>query len=138
VLLLAHEFVNRAAQSFGRDVNGISGEAGEFLLAYDWPGNVRQLQNCIERAVTLARYEKITPEDLPAKVRGYVASAPQSGIRVDPEHISPLSVIERRYIEQVLKFTKNNKSQAARMLGMDRRTLYRKLDSYEKLAASAE
>lgn len=138
VLLLAHEFITKAAQSLEREVSGLSGEAGELLLAYDWPGNVRQLQNCIERAVTLARYEKITPEDLPEKVRGYVAAAPQSGIRVDPEHISPLSVIERRYIEQVLKFTKNNKSQAARLLGMDRRTLYRKLDSYEKLAASAE
>jgi two-component system response regulator HydG len=138
ILLLAQEFVNRAAISLRREVKGISAEAGELLLAYDWPGNVRQLQNCIERAVTLARFETITPEDLPENVHGYIAAAPQSGIRVDPQHISPLSVVERRYIEQVLKFTKNNKSQAARLLGMDRRTLYRKLETYERVAVSAE
>jgi two-component system response regulator HydG len=137
VLLLAHEFVSRAARALGRSVRGISGEAGELLLAYDWPGNVRQLQNCMERAVTLARFEQITPDDLPEKVRGYVAEAPQSGFVVDPERIAPLSVIERRYIEQVLKYTNNNKSQAARLLGMDRRTLYRKLESYERFAVSA-
>lgn len=130
ILLLANEFIQESARRLGREVQGLSAEAAELLLAFDWPGNVRQLQNCIERAVTLARFDTLTPEDLPEKIRGYTSAGTASGIQLDPEHVQPLEVIERRYIEQVLQFCDNNKSQAARLLGVDRRTLYRKLDSY--------
>lgn len=130
ILLLADEFVRESGRRLGREVEGISAEAAELLLAFDWPGNVRQLQNCIERAVTLTRFDTLTPDDLPEKIRGYVSQSKGAGLQLDPEHVQPLDVIERLYIEQVLAFADNNKSQAARLLGVDRRTLYRKLDAY--------
>ena len=130
VLLLAGQFMKQKASELGRDITQLSPEAADLLLLYDWPGNVRQLVNCMERAVTLARFDRITPEDLPPKIRGHAASAASSSL--DGEHVLPLEAVERRYIEQVLALTKNNKSQAARLLGVDRRTLYRKLELYEK------
>ncbi len=130
VLLLAQEFLKESAIRLGRDVSGLSTEAAEKLLGFDWPGNVRQLQNCIERAVTLARFDQIAPDDLPERVRSHASAAPEAGQLLDPEHVQPLEVVERRYIEQVLKIAGDNKSQAARLLGMDRRTLYRKLEQY--------
>jgi DNA-binding NtrC family response regulator len=130
VLLLAQEFVRESAIRLGRDVTGLSSEAAEKLLGFDWPGNVRQLQNCIERAVTLARFDQIAPDDLPERVRSHESAVPEVGHLLDPEHVQPLEVVERRYIEQVLKIAGDNKSQAARLLGMDRRTLYRKLEQY--------
>ncbi len=133
ILLLAAHFIEVAGQKLGRQVNGLSAEAAQLLLDYDWPGNVRQLQNCIERAVTLTRFDQIAPVDLPEKVRKFTAT-PNVVIEADPEYVLPLDVMERRYIETVLKFTGANKSQAARLLGLDRRTLYRKLERFEQQA----
>lgn len=130
ILMLAQHFVEKGSERVEREVRGLSGEVGERLLAYDWPGNVRQLQNCMERAVTLTRFDHVTVDDLPEKVRCY-AQSPGSTVEADPEHILPLDVLERRYIEKVLSSCGGNKSQAARLLGLDRRTLYRKLDRYE-------
>jgi len=132
VLLLANRFVAEAATRLGREVTGITTEAAKLLLAYDWPGNVRQLQNCVERAVTLSRFSQLTPEDLPDKVTGYVPARATDGLEIDPEHVQPLEVVERLYIERVLHIAAGNKSLAARLLGLDRRTLYRKLDAYEE------
>jgi two-component system response regulator AtoC len=132
ILLLASAFLKESAERLGRNVSELSPEAAELLLNFDWPGNVRQLQNCIERGVTLARFAQLTPQDLPEKVRNFEPPAVTAGFSVDLEHIVPLEVIERRYIEQVLRAVDNNKSQAARLLGLDRRTLYRKLDGYQE------
>ncbi len=131
ILLLANRFIEDTAARMGRPVEALSAEAAKILLSFDWPGNVRQLQNCIERAVTLTRFSQITPDDLPPKITGYVPEAPSDGLEVDPEHVQPLDVVERVYIEKVLKIAAGNKSLAARLLGVDRRTLYRKLDAYE-------
>lgn len=132
ILLLAAAFLKASAERLGRNVSELSPEAAELLLNFDWPGNVRQLQNCIERGVTLARFEQLTPQDLPEKVRNFRAPAETGAFAVDPEHIVPLHVLERRYIEQVLRAAGDNKSQAARLLGVDRRTLYRKLEGYQE------
>lgn len=132
ILLLASAFLKASAEKLERNVSEFSPEAAELLLNFDWPGNVRQLQNCIERGVSLARFEQLTPQDLPEKVRNFQAPATVGAFSVDPEHIVPLSVIERRYIEQVLHAVGDNKSQAARLLGEDRRTLYRKLNGYQE------
>lgn len=138
ILLLAKAFLEDSARRLGREVAGISPEAAELLLNFDFPGNVRQLQNCIERAVTLARFDQLTPQDLPEKIREFEAPSGAGRFFVDPEHVVPLEVMEQRYIEEVLKVAGNNKSQAARLLGMDRRTLYRKLESYDDELAVAE
>jgi len=129
ILLLAQHFVERASERLQRPVKGISAEAAKKLLGYDWPGNVRQLENWMERAVTLTRFEQITPEDLPDKIRERGDTGP---VDIDQEHMSTLSDIERRYIERVLSATGGNKTQASRILGLDRRTLYRKLERYEQ------
>lgn len=132
ILLLANAFLADSARRMGRNTTTISPEAAELLLNFDFPGNVRQLQNCIERAVTLARFEQLTPEDLPEKIRNFRAPRGAGRFSIDPEHIVPLDVVERRYVEDVLRICENNKSQAARLLGVDRRTLYRKLEAYEE------
>lgn len=132
ILLLAAAFLQESAGRLGRNVRELSPEAAELLLSFDWPGNVRQLQNCIERGVTLARFEQLTPQDLPEQVRNFQAPAESGAVSVDPEHLVPLEVIERRHIEHALRAVGNNKSQAARLLGVDRRTLYRKLEGYQE------
>jgi len=132
ILLLATHFIDVARKRIGRDVKGLTSEAAHLLLEYEWPGNVRQLQNCIESAVTLTQTDHLTPLDLPEKIRGFQPPARSAGPEPHPEHVLSLDEVERRYIEQVLKLSGDNKSQAARLLGLDRRTLYRKLERYEQ------
>jgi two-component system response regulator HydG len=127
ILLLAQHFVDRVASRTGKAVQGISSDAAKKLLAYDWPGNVRQLENWMERAVALTTFEQITVSDLPDKVQHFRPAESPVG-ELDAEHMLTLQEVENRYIEQVLRATGGNKAQAARVLGMDRRTLYRKLE----------
>ncbi|MBL8742230.1 MAG: sigma-54-dependent Fis family transcriptional regulator [Myxococcales bacterium] len=106
----------------------ITSEAAQKLMAYDWPGNVRELENCMERAIALSRVDEIVVDDLPDKVRNFVAQ----NIVISAEHTDELVTVEeleRRYIQKVLKQVGGNKSRAAEVLGVDRRTLYRKLDA---------
>ena len=129
VLLLAQDYVRRLCERSGKKVDGLSPQAAEKLLAYPWPGNVRELQNCIERAVTLARYDQIMVEDLPEKVHSYR----RSHVLVasdDPSELVPMEEVERRYVLRVMEAVAGNKTIAARILGFDRKTLYRKLDRY--------
>jgi len=129
VLLLAQRFLEQAAALTAKKVVGLSDEAAERLLAYPWPGNVRELQNCIERAVALTASESITVRDLPEKVRQYRAGPPSLG--TEGGSFLPLHEVERRYILGVLEAMGGNKSTAASVLGVDRRTLYRKLAEYQ-------
>src|SRR5690606_2490159 len=129
ILLLAQHFIERAAQRSGKSVVGLVSAAAEKLLSYDWPGNVRELENCIERAVALTRFDQVTVEDLPEKVRNYQSSHIVVASD-DPNELLPMQEVERRYIQRVLKSVGGNKTQAAKVLGFDRRTLYRKLDRY--------
>ena len=128
-LALAQNFLGEAAVRNGKPVPGLTPEAAERLLAYDWPGNVRELRNCMERVVALMRGERVGVEDLPPKVRDY-----RSGhvlIAGDhPHELQPLEEVERRYILRVVEACKGNKSQAARVLGIGRKTLYRRLVSF--------
>jgi two-component system, NtrC family, response regulator AtoC len=129
ILLLAQHFLERFATSFNKPVRGISKAAAEKLLAYGWPGNVRELSNCVERAVALTRFEEILVEDLPEKVQDYKPSQMvlDSG---DPSELVTMDELERRYILRVLEALNGNKSLAAQTLGLDRKTLYRKLQLY--------
>ena len=129
VLLLAQDFLERSAAKVDRPVTGIAPEAAKLLMAYPWPGNVRELHNCIERAVALARYDQITVADLPDKVQhhrpSYVVVAGD-----DPSELISLEEMERRYILRVLEAVAGNKTLAAQILKMGRKTLYRKLEHY--------
>jgi DNA-binding NtrC family response regulator len=129
VLMLAQHFLGELARRTGKGVKGIAASAAEKLVGYAWPGNVRELQNCIERAVTLARFEEITVDDLPEKVREYRAAYLVVG-GDDPSELAPLEEVERRYILRVLETVGGNKSVAARVLGIERKTLYRKLERF--------
>jgi DNA-binding NtrC family response regulator len=129
VLLLAQAFVKEFAARLGRKVVGVSPQVAQKLLAYRWPGNVRELENCMQRAVALTRYEEVAVEDLPEKVRSYQASEllPEG---VDASALVPLEEVERRYILRVLEAVGGSKVAAARTLGIDRKTLSRKLDAW--------
>lgn len=131
VLLLAQHFLERASQRVGKNVRGISYEAARKLVDYDWPGNVRQLENWIERAVTLTHHDNIVAQDLPDRPPS------ESGLRierseVEAEQMLTLEELGRRYTERVLRAAEGNKTRAAKILGLDRRTLYRKLERYER------
>ncbi len=134
ILLLSQHFLERVAERMDKPVKGVTSEAAKKLLEYDWPGNVRQLENVIERAVTLTQFDKLTVDDLPDKIAAYEALPRRLGA-ADPEHMLSLGELERRYVEQVLTVTDGNKTQAAKVLGLDRRTLYRKLERWEKEAS---
>jgi two-component system response regulator AtoC len=129
ILLLAQHFVRTLSERLGRSVHGISSGAAEKLMAYGWPGNVRELQNSIERGVALTRFEELTVEDLPEKIRNYRPSHVLVAGE-DPAELLPLYQVERRYVLRVLEAVGGNKTLAARILGMDRKTLYRKLEGY--------
>lgn len=126
VLLLGLHFVGQIASRTQKKVVAVSAAAAEKLLEYDWPGNVRELRNAIERAVALARFEEIVVEDLPKKIRAYQSHQVIIGSD-NPAELVTLENVERRYIRHVLKATGGNKTLAARILGLDRKTLYRKL-----------
>jgi DNA-binding NtrC family response regulator len=127
VLMLAHHFLKRIADRTGKDVSSISPDASRKLLDYDWPGNVRELENGMERAVAMARMSEIQVDDLPAKIRDHHST------RLviegdDPSELVTMSEMERRYVRRVLDACGGNKTQAAKVLGIDRRSLYRRLE----------
>jgi DNA-binding NtrC family response regulator len=124
VLELALHFVERFAKKHGKVVNGIDPGAAARLVAYRWPGNVRELENAVEQAVALTHFDRIATCDLPRRIR----SESTSSVAAVPAEIPTLEELERKHIVEVLGRTRGNKSRAARLLGIDRRTLHRKLD----------
>lgn len=127
VLLLAQAFLDEFAIRHGKPISRLSAAATERLLAYDWPGNVRELRNCVERAVTLSLAQQVDVQDLPPKVRDF-RSTHVLIASDDPSELSSLEEMERRYIARVVMACAGNKSKAARVLGIGRKTLYRHLD----------
>jgi two-component system response regulator HydG len=135
ILLLAQWFLRRTSTRNGKPVTGISPAAARLLLRYDWPGNVRELENCIERAVALCRLDEITVEDLPAKIQNH---GNELAVAIgSPRELITLDEMERRYIRHVLELLRGNKTRAARTLGIDRRSLYRRLEAFEADAVAA-
>ncbi|MCA9664382.1 MAG: sigma 54-interacting transcriptional regulator [Myxococcales bacterium] len=107
-------------------VTRVSARALELLCAYRWPGNIRELRNVIERAAVLGDGETIWPEDLPPALRAANAA---------DEHLASLESVERDHIIRVLRRTRGNITQAATILGVQRLTVYKKLDKYALDAA---
>ena len=139
VLLLAQHYLELFAASCRKLVVGLAEATAQKLLDYDWPGNVRELRNAIERAVALTRFDRIAVDDLPEKIRDYRASHLDLGGE-NPAELQTMEEVERRYIQHVLHATRGNRTQAAQILGLDRKTLYRKLklmgiDVHEETAA---
>jgi DNA-binding NtrC family response regulator len=123
VPLLAEAFLEEAVATHGLPPRRLSPEALAVLRAYDWPGNVRELRHAVESAAVLAAGEAVTAADLPPQL-----SASTSGrLRAAAAAGTTLAELERTYIDEVLRRTRGNKSAAARILGIHRKTLHEKL-----------
>jgi two-component system response regulator HydG len=96
------------------------------LVTYPWPGNIRELENCIERAVAFARFDEITLDDLPVGMRSAPNALEYKSVG-DESDSAPMELVEQNYIRKVMEAVNGDKTAAARILGFDRRTLYRKL-----------
>lgn len=123
ILLLATEFLSRFAKKNGKTIDGFTAKTKSVLFNYDWPGNVRELQNCIESAVVMSKSNLIDVDDLPAKIRN--GSVNQNFIHI-PIGAS-MAQAEKIMIANTLSLTKGNKTKAADVLGIGRKTLLRKI-----------
>jgi transcriptional regulator with GAF, ATPase, and Fis domain len=140
---LVIHFLEHYKQRTGRFVSGISKAALRALTSYDWPGNVRELENAVERAVIIAAGRQIELDDLPAAI-GNIVSEREAMVRVERaqassegrsskleiEVPSSMDEIERHAIEATLDYTSGDKTRAARLLNIGRKTIYRKLEQY--------
>jgi len=123
--LLVEHFLRKYGAEMGKDLRGASPEALALLTRYDWPGNVRELQNAIERAAILQEGPQLQPEDF------LLGRSPQAAAQPAPaSEMVSLEEMERRHILWVLRQTDNHQSRAAQILGIGRRTLYRKIREY--------
>lgn len=123
--LLLNSFLKEYAKENGKNITGIDNRARALLYKYDWPGNIRELRNCIESAVVMCGGNEITPEDLPPTVSASIA-APSITIPVG----TTLGDAEKAIICENLAANKGNKSKTADILGIGRKTLHRKLQEY--------
>lgn len=126
--LLIEHFLNRHAEKLKQEPRHFSNEAMRLLLNYDWRGNVRELQNTVEHATALGTGSQLTIDDLPHHING---QAPNVQWSEQPGEVPTLDEVERQHIMRVLEKTNGHHTRAAEMLGIDRRTLYRKLDKYK-------
>jgi two-component system response regulator HydG len=126
-LLLAQHFVRRFARASGKEVVGMTLGAARMLLAHDWPGNVRELGTWVEAAVALANHDHITESELLSNWSGVRGARNRSA---HDDTLMSWNSLEARHIASVLEETGGNKARAARLLGIDRKTLYRKLERY--------
>ncbi len=135
VPLLVSHFLKRFAEDVGRNISSVSPEALEALNRHDWPGNVRELQNVVHRAMLACTGEKIGLADLPPNIRtsGLPSLPPESLPRTpaNDTQVLPLEVVERRAIEHALAVANGSVGKAAKLLGLGRATLYRRLAKYE-------
>jgi len=133
--LLARHFLNHYSKETDKSVSAISEKAMELLTTYRWPGNIRELEHAIEQAVALSYQPVLMPEDLPREVReqrAYQFSSNQTA----PSHFNfpdqpTLEEMKKRYVHHVLQITNGNVSATARILNVDRRSLYRMLARYK-------
>jgi DNA-binding NtrC family response regulator len=119
--LLADHFLRRFSQETNKPFDGIAREAMDEMMMYEWPGNIRELENAIERAVVVGKGKKIEPGDLPIFRPEYCEPAPKMSLKE----------MERAHIRQVLTETDWNIARSARLLEIDRTTLYSKIKKYD-------
>jgi len=126
--LLMHYFVKSAAERSGKRIEAIEPEVQQVLMSYSWPGNVRQLKKVVELMVALSSGPKLKLEDLPAEIRpagGEAVAGMNNLVGISLEQA------ERELIRNTLKLTNGNREQAAKILGIGERTLYRKIKDYD-------
>ncbi|HLA77495.1 MAG TPA: sigma-54 dependent transcriptional regulator [Vicinamibacteria bacterium] len=126
--LLAQHFIERLDAELQRKVEGLTAEAMEILMRHQWPGNIRELRNTLERAIVVASGHLIQAKDLGLALAAATEPGAAGGER---SRLLSLSEVEREHVARVLKATGGNVSQAARVLGIDRVTLYAKMKKYD-------
>jgi DNA-binding NtrC family response regulator len=130
ILLLVRHFLQGSNKRFSKDLKGVSREVQKLFLKYGWPGNIRELENVLESAAMLCKKDFIELANLPKYLRDYIP--PQGAMAfVGREHLSSLDDLEKDYIAYLLKVTKRNLRQTAKILGISRTTLYNKLARYK-------
>ncbi len=123
--LLVDHFLEKYSRAFRKKIRGIEPQALNILMTYSFPGNIRELENIIERAVALADSDQICQHDLPRDIQNLEFNT------VEGEGLLPLAEFEKRYIAKVLERTGYNKGMAAKLLDIPRTTLWRKLKEYK-------
>lgn len=118
--LIANYYLKKYATMMHKPITEISPEAMDILIRYDWPGNVRELKNAIERAMVLAKPPAIRPQDLPIQI-----------IEEEQPEDETLEAVEKAHILKILNRTNWNITQSAKILGIDRVTLYNKIEKYK-------
>lgn len=126
---LVHNFIRQFSKANGKKISGIDKKALDLLTAYDWPGNIRELKNIIERMIVLSSEGSLTPDLVPDDIQSFSPKS-SSGTEL-VNHTGSLSDVEKELIEKTLRAQHGNKSSAAHALGISRRTLYRKLEEYK-------
>ncbi len=134
--LLIDHFLHALGTRHGRGLVAVDSEAQRRLLAYDWPGNIRELQNVLERAMLLAEQDVIGPEHLPADLRAPLAGtarppAAESGPADVAPRLPTLEAVEREHVLRVLTATGGNRDETSRVLGISRRTLTRMIQRWD-------
>jgi DNA-binding NtrC family response regulator len=130
--LLTNAFLTEFARQNNRKIVGLTPDAQEALGAYDWPGNVRELRAAIEHGVALCRGERIGVRDLPPRITGQSPAPGRPGLPGPASSRGSLNLeeMERAFIQSALQQTDGNVTEAAKLLGISRRTLHRKLKTY--------
>ncbi len=130
IAVLVDKFISEANEKHNTKIKGVTKDAARMLAAYPWPGNVRQLKNAVENMVILATDDKITIDDLPPEI--YSRPGTASGT-TQLEHLAGISLeeAEKELIRNTLKMVSGNREQAAEILGIGERTLYRKIKEYD-------
>ena len=126
--VLVDHFIAQANETHGRKIKGIDADARRLLMSYAWPGNVRQLRNVVENMVVLAAGQRLTVDDVPAEIY----RPPGEDADAQFSHLAGISIeeAEKRLIRNTLKMVDGNREQAASILGIGERTLYRKIKEY--------
>jgi two-component system response regulator HydG len=138
---LGAHFLRELAKKHGKPVPRVSAAVWKAFEGYDWPGNVRELRNLLDSMLVLDTDGELTPDDLPEdagpRPHGLPAGASPVG---GPDHLvgRPLAEVERYYMEKALELTKGNREEAATLLGIGERTLYRKIQEWKKEAGSGK
>ena len=127
--LLTLYFVQQMAEKYGKKIEGISPDAQHQMMAYSWPGNVRQLRNVVENMVVLSTGPTLTARDLPHDINPRIAAGPTG--QIDSLVGISIEQAEKELIRNTLKMTHGNREQASKILGIGERTLYRKLKEYD-------
>ncbi|MBN2356162.1 sigma-54-dependent Fis family transcriptional regulator [candidate division KSB1 bacterium] len=128
--LLIQHFISLYNRTFNKKIKRVDDAALRLLTLYEWPGNVRELKNVIQRAVLVCEADEIQSEHMPSRLRGKTAKSDKTPMSIYFDVGTPLQQVEREMIIQALRVSNNNRTEAARLLGISRRALYNKLHTH--------